>query len=242
MTGSNIKEQIAKLIALQQIDGQIYAVKKELKNRPALLADLQQQFEAKKGRLKSLEEKVKSLQLSRKGLEGDLKAQEEAIVKANAQLSQLKTNKEYHAKLTEIEGFKGIKSQVEEKILLSYDEGDNIQKQIDQEKASLAEEEKEFLAAKKEIEDVIRTNEEQVRGLNAQRARGIEGIDKATLQRYERILVNKDGLAIVPLQNGVCGGCFMNVPPQVINEIKMNERMVYCEMCARILYLEDNLS
>jgi len=55
-----------------------------------------------------------------------------------------------------------------------------------------------------------------------------------------RILENKQGLALVPVVGSSCGGCHMNVTPQQRNAIKMNEELVFCEMCARILYLEDD--
>ena len=60
-------------------------------------------------------------------------------------------------------------------------------------------------------------------------------------QADEKILQNKQGLAVVPVQVSSCGGCFMNVPAQVINEMKKHENLVFCEMCARILYLEEDL-
>jgi len=40
--------------------------------------------------------------VDRKSKEVELQAKEEQIIKANGQLSQLKTNKEYQAKLSEI--------------------------------------------------------------------------------------------------------------------------------------------
>ena len=36
-----------------------------------------------------------------------------------------------------------------------------------------------------------------------------------------------------------CGGCNMNLPPQVINEIMMKKNLIFCESCARILYIEE---
>ena len=33
----------------------------------------------------------------------------------------------------------------------------------------------------------------------------------------------------------------MNVTPQMINAIKMRDRLVECEMCSRILYLEEDV-
>ena len=124
MPQTTILDQIRKLVELQKIDEEIYRHKKELEEKPAQLAVLQQQFEAKKAGLKKLEEKSKTLLVERKFFEVDLQSKEDAISKANAQLSLLKTNKEYTAKMSEIENLKADKSQVEEKILLSYDEVD----------------------------------------------------------------------------------------------------------------------
>lgn len=241
MPDTNILTQIRKLVELQKIDGQVYAVKRDLKEKPAMLKALEEHFESKKARLKDLEEKQKASLVQRKTLEGDLKAQEDAIVKTNAQLSLLKTNKEYQAKMTEIEGLKAAKSQIEEKILLSYDETDGVKTQIDQEKAVVAKEEEEYQKTKREVEATVKELQEKLAVLSAQRTRNIEGVDKSHLQRYDRVLVNKEGLAIVPLRNNVCGGCFMNIPHQVVNEIKMHEKMIYCEICARILYLEEDI-
>ena len=59
--------------------------------------------------------------------------------------------------------------------------------------------------------------------------------------RYEKLLDHKEGVAIVPIENNSCGGCFMNVTPQMINAVKMNEEVVVCETCSRILYIKDDL-
>jgi len=42
---------------------------------------------------------------------------------------------------------------------------------------------------------------------------------------------------MVKLVNGACQGCNMNVPPQVINEVKMKNELIICENCSRILYI-----
>ena len=126
MTQTSMKEQIKKLVELQAIDKEIYDYKRQLKEFPERLAQLKEQFETKKESLKRLDEELKTKQLERKEKEVDLQAKEEEIAKSNSQLSQLKTNKEYKAKLTEIEGQKADKSIIEEKILILFDEVDKI--------------------------------------------------------------------------------------------------------------------
>jgi hypothetical protein len=72
-----------------------------------------------------------------------------------------------------------------------------------------------------------------------QRKQAVPEIDPKILSQYERILFNRDGLAIVSVKDNSCAGCNMFVPPQVINLIKMYERIVTCEICNRILYINE---
>jgi len=239
VSDNSVKEQLQKLIALQKIDAEIYQHKRELKEKPVVLEEIKNQFAAKQARLKEIENNLKNAQVQRKGLEVELQTKEDNIAKANAQLSQIKTNKEYTAKISEIESLKADKSFFEEKILMSFDQTDKIKAEIDQEKAVLAEEEKKYTAAKQQLEAEMGELKNKVQGLEAERKDAVTGIDRSILDRYEKILVNKEGLAIVPIQGSSCGGCFMNIPAQIINEIRMGDKFIFCEMCARMLYEQE---
>jgi hypothetical protein len=238
----SIRDQIKKVIELQRIDGEIYNLNTELKEKPAALSELKEKFESSKGALAELEKKLKDVLMDRKAKELELKTREDEIAKANAQLSQLKTNKEYAAKMSEIEHIKADKSIIEEKILMSYDQSDSVNAEAEKERVKVAEEEKKYLALKMTIESDIKVIEDRIKVLEAQRKQATPGIDPGFLGRYERILRHKNGIAIVPIQNNnSCGGCFMNVTPQQLNAVKMHQDVIECEMCSRILYLEDDL-
>jgi hypothetical protein len=236
-----VLDQIRKLVKLQEDDSKLYNVRKELEEKPALVKQLEQEFEAKKAKMKALEDDFKKIQVERSSMEGDLAQKETAITKADGQLLQLKTNKEYTAKIGEIEGIKADKSIIEEKILETYDKADAIKGLIDREKEILAKDEKEFLAKKQEIEAQIKELDIKLKGFNELRAALLDGVDKNVLTRYERILNSREGLAVVPVLGNVCGGCFMNVPPQLVNEIRKQKEIITCERCTRILYLEEDL-
>ena len=241
MIVESIKSQIKKLVDLQKIDVEIFSLKRDLTEKPAEVEELKNQFELKKSHLKELEEKIKIVQVNQKNLELDLKSKEDGIVKADGSLALLKTNKEYQAKLHEIENIKADKSIIEEKILLSYDEIEEARKEIEQEKIVVAGEEKKYFAQKKEVEDFIVLTNDKVKKLDIQRREISPGVNPDFLARYERILNNRDGVAMVPVKNHSCGGCFMTVPEQTVHEIKMYDKLVMCEMCARFLYLEDDM-
>ena len=76
----------------------------------------------------------------------------------------------------------------------------------------------------------------EIEKLKAERTALSAGVDESALRRYERIMAHRQDVAIVPLQHGNCGGCHLQMPPQVVHQAKRNDEMVTCEQCGRILY------
>lgn len=236
-----IKEQIRFLIQLQDIDSKIYGLNREKEQKPQEILELQKEFEDKKANLKNLEEKDKALAIKRKEKEIDLASKEENIKKLNNQLLSLKTNKEYQAMLAQIASLKTDTSVLEEEILKIMDEQDALKAHVSKEKSYLAEEERKFQEEKKKIDERLKEIEYVINDLTAKRERIIPSIEKRTYATYERILKGKDGLALVVVKDYACQGCYIGVTPQVINEIKMQDKIITCESCARILYIEEDL-
>jgi predicted nucleic acid-binding Zn-ribbon protein len=57
------------------------------------------------------------------------------------------------------------------------------------------------------------------------------------LERYEHMRKRKAGIAIAPLQNGICGACHVKVPTGVVSAIRSaNHALVTCTSCGRYLY------
>lgn len=237
----NYKEQIQSLYKLQEADKEIFALKKEKAGIPKLIDEINAEFEIKKSAFKSAEENKQKLQLKQKEKEGELSQREENIKKTNSQLGQLKTNKEYSAKLAEIDGLKADKSLFEEDILKLMDEIDAAKKQIEIEKNNLQAEEKIYNEKKNRINERSKEIDALLNTIEGKRKILSGSIDPKVLERYEHILHGKEGLALVSVKNGSCQGCYMKVPHQVINEIRMHDRLITCEVCARILYLEEDV-
>lgn len=241
MSDISMNDQLTKLVGLQKIDVEIYDLKGQLEEKPALLEEAKKSFEGKKAKLHELEEKLKTIQLKRKEHELELKVKEEGVIKANSQLSAIKTNKEYTAKISEIESIKADMSVIEDKILLSYEEVDSVNQEVEKEKGNVSQEEKTYLAQKSEIEGAINVMKDRIKVLESQKSQLASEVAPESLDMYEKILVRKNGLAIVPLNGSICGGCYLNVLPQEINALKKKSELVYCEKCNRILYLEEDL-
>jgi hypothetical protein len=238
----DLKSQISNLVRLQTIDSEIYSLRAEKESKPGEIKTIEAAFEEKKKHLATLEQNLLNLQKQRKEKELELASKEEAAKKLQTQLYSLKTNKEYQAMLKQIQDAKADTSVTEDKILELFDQADKVKNEVEQEKIRLKEEERIFLEQKKEIEDRIKEIDDRLAQLGAQRKQVMPDIDPKILTQYERILLNRDGLAIVGVKDNSCQGCNMFVPPQVINLIKMYERIITCEICNRILYIPDEPS
>jgi len=227
------------LVKLQELDSEIYVLNNEKAAKPQEIKALETSFESKKQGLVELEKKSLELQKQRKEKELELGVNAEAVKKLQGQLYSLKTNKEFQTMQQQIADTKADGSVIEEKILISFEESDKIKVQIDYEKQKLKEEERIFSEHKKKIEIRVKEIEDRLSQLEAQRKQLIPDIAPKMLLEYERILHSRNGLAIATVKDNSCGGCHMLLPPQVINLIKMYEHIITCEMCNRILYIEE---
>jgi len=231
-----IHEQIKLLVELQKIDAEIYQLKKEFSFHPVLQKQTEAEFEKKKSSLKAAEAELKTLQLKQKEKEVELSAKEDKIAKLQSQLYQLKSNKEYSTMEFEIKSLKADKSLLEEEILKLLDAVDLAKSKAAKEKELLAKEEKTFKTAS----EALNKRASEISALNAaheeKRKAYTPNVEPKLIVQYEKILKNREGMALVPVRNNSCGGCHIELPPQAVNEIQLQDKWIVCESCARILY------
>lgn len=233
-------KDIEALKELQKIDIEIFKVKNDLLEKPKASTAIETEFTELSLRLKELEGELKKMQLVHKEKELDLQTKEEAVNKQKTQLFQVKTNKEYNALQLEIEKLLADNSLLEEDIINILEKIDTLKQSIDKEKAKLEIDKKKLEQTKAGIELDIKELQEKLTSLNAARKRAMESnISPKVLSLYERILENKGELAIVPVKDNTCSGCFMAIRPQVVNELCLG-KLLTCETCARILYVESD--
>ena len=232
-----IQEQIKILVELQKIDAEVFQLKKEAAEQPALLKKAEEEFNKKKAGLKAAEDEAKGFQVKQKEKEGDLASKEDKIKKLQGQLFQLKSNKEYSAMEFEIKALKADKSLLEEDILRLLDTVDQAKVKVVKEKEQIASEEKKYKEETDTIKKHVDALNAKVSEFEEKRKSFLPNIDRNLLSQYERILKNREGIALVPVRNNSCGGCHLGLPPQAVNELQLHpDKMQFCESCARILY------
>ena len=233
---TSIQEQIKILAELQKIDSEIYRLRTDLAQQPVLQKKCEELFEKKKGSLKFAEDELKTLQLKQRDKESELGIKEEKIKKLQSQLYQLKSNKEYSAMEMEIKGLKADQSLLEEEILRMLDAVDQAKSKYAAEKNQLSCEEKKFKEELDGIQKITERINAEVASFEEKRKAYTPNLEPKLIAQYEKILKSREGLALVPVRKNSCGGCNLELPPQVVNQVMMQETLVVCESCSRILY------
>jgi predicted nucleic acid-binding Zn-ribbon protein len=77
----------------------------------------------------------------------------------------------------------------------------------------------------------------EIDDLAAQRIARATEVEPRLLKKYEGIAAQEGGVGIVAIQQGRCAGCHNAVPLDFVTRVRAG-RLVTCERCYRILYLE----
>lgn len=234
-----MKEQLSFLIKLQQIDSSAAKIGIKKKELPEALAKLDAAFEKTRLSFDEIRQKTDELVAQHREKEDSLKKGQEQLKKAKSRQFEVKTNKEYEAILKEIEAIEGKNSQIEDQIIVLLDE-------IDRSKVVFKTKEKEFAELSSEHESERKKVASGIDELDAelnliqQQTLEIRPLIKADLlKKYEAIKSISNGLAVVRAWKEVCQGCYMNIPPQLYNELQKAPKLVLCPNCNRIMYWED---
>jgi predicted nucleic acid-binding Zn-ribbon protein len=234
-----VKKQLQLLWKLQTVEQQIEEAQKEQLAYPLELERLQELLRAQQERQEEEKRRIEELEKERVAMEGELELESERIKRSQLKLLEIKTNKEYQALLQEIEGGKNRNSQREEEII-------GMLEQIDQFKADYVSTVERAQKERGAIEDETTKVKEQMVKVEQDiahwyqaREEIVKGLDPEHLKRYNTLKEKRNGIAIVLVKNEGCQGCFVNIPPQMYNEVQQHKKIILCPNCNRILYWEN---
>ncbi len=225
---------------LQAVDSRLYRLRAEQRRKPEELQATQAQVAQQQAQAQAAEARLKELQMQQKQKELDLAAKEGVIKKLQMQLSQVKTNKEYTTMQHEIDQHKADVSLLEEEVLKLMDAIEQASREHKAQAAQVAQQQAALRQEEVRVAADVAALEQQAGALEAQRRTITPLIERASLAVYERVLANREGLAMVPLAEESCSGCHMVQPPQVVSEVYLKAKLIMCESCNRILYVDES--
>ena len=235
-----MKDQWLLLLELQKIDSRVHEIRKSMEALPDKLLPAKQDLAKLESMLNIEKERLAESERWRKEQEELVKADEEGLKNAKSKLQAAKNPRDYAAASREVDNKRKSISEREEEIL-------KLIEAIDKARAEVEDHEKDVDKLRSHIAEQEGEVVETLKTLEAEAEKRAEGRDEMThkldprvLKRYEDTL-RKRGYALAPVDDGVCLGCHMQVPPQLNNVIARNESIEICPSCKRLLYRKDFL-
>jgi len=228
--------ELDNLIHLQQLDRKMADISLFLDNIPSQLEKINEKIETSSKIITLAKEKMAQNQKNRRDLEAEVKDIKAKISKYNLQLNEVKTNKEYSSLLKEIEEAKKKVDMLEEKIITEMLAADEIEEEIKAADQRYKEGQERFLKEKNVLQQKRNELEEKRKKLIQEKDELMPKIPSEQVSLYLKISLKKNGIALSPVYDDFCSMCHVRIRPQVLNELKSQEKVIVCENCGRILY------
>ncbi|MGH8546117.1 MAG: zinc ribbon domain-containing protein, partial [Gammaproteobacteria bacterium] len=157
-------------------------------------------------------------------------------------MNRIKNVKELQALQREIEQIRQSNGELEEDLIRMMEEMDAVKSEIKAKEEDLAKLQEEWNQKQEEMRMQISGIDQAVTEASTRRQSIASQIAGDLISRYELIFSRRGGTAVVEVAGGICQGCYMNIPPQLWNEIIKSERVNLCPSCQRILYYKPTVT
>lgn len=231
------RDQLEALIDLQEKETEAAHLQSELDRLPGKIdllekgmAVFEEAIEAQKAVVSSLKKKYRSQ-------EADLEMNQSRIQKREIQLQAVKTNKDYQALLKEIQEIKSTNSRIEDDMIQSLDDIDAAEKEIAEKEKTYAVEKQKVDSEKAALTREAAERRGRLETLLEQSEAIAAELEPRLKKHYYDIKSRSGGLAIVPVNDAVCRGCHLNIPPQTYNELHRGNELRFCPHCYRMIYV-----
>lgn len=236
MVDLTVVQRLEALVKLQVIDSKLDKIRSVRGGLPEEVRDLEDELEGLKTRVARLENEINLLKSDINERRNHTVDQSNLIKKYEAQLMEVKNSREFEAIQKEIEIAK-LEIQTDDmKIRKINDQIRDRELRYEEVHANFLERQNDLKEKNDELEVLIEETRKEEEALLSQSNAAQALTEARILKSYTKIRQNmRNGLAVVTMDRGACGGCFAVIPPQRQYEIRQKKRLIICENCGRIL-------
>ncbi len=226
----------AELFALQETDLAIDDTVARLTKIEAELGETEELIEARQ-RADQCRDRLGPLEERQKGLDWEAEEMREKAASIESKLyggtvRNPKELEDFQADLTSVRGRLSRREDALLEVMLDLDEAEASLRQAE---AALAEVEKSWRSQQASLQENRAKLKEEIAGLEAKRARQMDGMDAAALSLYQALRERRQGAAVAVVERGLCQGCRISLPMSVVQKARTGAGLVQCVSCERIL-------
>ena len=228
-TDLSVEERLKTLYQLQTALSSIDEKRALRGELPLEVQDLEDEIEGLTTRVEKIKNEIDEFQRAITLKNGEISDAKASVERYQAQLNEVKNNREYDMLSKEIE-FQTLEIELcNKKIREANSRIAEKREELENSETLIAERQGDLEVKKGELDEIItetRAEEDKLK----------EKVKDLESKIENRLLKNaRNGLGIVYVQRDACGGCFNKIPPQRQLDIKMHKKIIVCEYCGRIM-------
>ena len=231
-----MREQLETLAVLQGID-------LEVKEHRTAQTERLQEIERREGEISRVAAEVKTLKDAWEEKDEVRRAKEQTIHDANRKatdrrmrMNQIKNIKELQALQREIGAIKESNAIVEEELIEILTDLEGQEEVLARREEELVGLQNDWNGKRESLQAGVAEMEEKIAETREAREATASGLNEDIIEKYELLFDRRDGTAVVEVSSAICQACYMNIPPQLWNDVLRNERVNLCPSCQRILF------
>lgn len=231
-----VEDKLRTLYSLQQKLSEIDEIKTLRGELPLEVADLEDEIIGLDTRIKKFEAELKETDTAISNQKQKAKESALKIEKYKEQLDNVRNNREFDHLSKEIE-FETLEIELSEKKVKEFtQESKSLAEEIEKSKTFLEERSGDLAQKKEELDGIISETKQQEEQLREEVKTIETEVEPRLLTAFKRIRKSaRNGLAVVMIERGACGGCYNKIPPQKQMDIKIGKKIIVCEYCGRIM-------
>lgn len=232
-------EQMDILIQLQGIEDESIGIKK-------VLGEVQNETDVRKKKLQDAENDranseavLAKVRTEYRDFEIEVEERNTRLKKSEEYLKNVTSNTEYQTLLREIDDNKKRNSELESQMIEFLDQIEKSEKEVGEKKETALAVSTQITREISEIEENSVSERSELQKIIDKKETIAAKLDTRLYKRFNNILGQSAGKGIVPVTNSICGGCYMNIPPQMNIELQRAEGLYFCPQCHRMIYYKE---
>lgn len=230
-----MNQNLVHLYELQKVDSQLDELLESRGELPERVREMRETMEAQQEELNNVRERTKEIETRSSSMAGESTELRDKIEKYKGQQFDVKTTREYDAITYQLDDAqKRMNTNLQEVSRMGI-EVEQLRNEEERTKTELEAMTTDLKEAEVMLEEVMRETKEEEEKLRHRRDELVPQVTPYFLNIYNRVRPAKQGVAVVPVRNGVCGGCFNAIPRQLVLDLNKGDKHTVCEYCGRIV-------
>ena len=232
----SVEEKLRILYELQQADSAIDKLSALRGELPGEVSRQEEKLALFNGKVEELKSGIKEYELAIKANKAKIEECKADREKYEAQLKEVQNSREFDTVMKDIENLSYEEQIALKNIRVCEEKIENAKNSIQLYEEKIVSCQADLDAKKEELGTIVESTAREEEELQKTRQACAEKIDERTMSAYNRIRQSAHNhLAVVPVFENSCGGCFSEITPQRLIDIESGTKLVICEHCGRIL-------